>query len=98
MAFQLDWSQQASDDLREVVHYFSFRDPRIARSLATRIIERLEHAVKFPESGRIVPEKNDESIREVFLNPYRLVYHVDKSNGRVCVIRIWHASRGDPEI
>ena len=34
-------------------------------------VERLE---RFPESGRIVPEKNDPKVREIILGNYRIVY------------------------
>jgi len=36
-------------------------------------IGRLED---FPQSGRIVPEKNDPQIREIILGNYRIVYRV----------------------
>jgi len=36
-------------------------------------IGRLED---FPQSGRIVPEKNDPQIRDIILGNYRIVYRV----------------------
>jgi len=36
-------------------------------------VERLE---QFPQSGRMVPERNDSAIREILLGNYRIVYRV----------------------
>jgi plasmid stabilization system protein ParE len=38
-------------------------------------IERLEN---FPQSGRVVPEKNDPQIREILLGNYRIIYRLRK--------------------
>lgn len=97
MAFRVRWSEQAVKDLEDIVHFLSHRDPEIARSLAERIIERLEAAAEYPLSGRLVPEKNDPSIREVILTPYRLVYWVEENRQAISVVRIWHAARGTPQ-
>jgi len=66
--------------------------------MAERILDRVEHAAGFPRSGRAVPEKGDEDIREKLLSPYRIVYTVDESRNVLHVTRIWHAARGDPEL
>jgi toxin ParE1/3/4 len=98
MAFQLRWSKQAVEDLREIVQFISQDDPEAARSLAERIILRIEAAANFPFAYRPVPEKGDESIREIILKPYRLVYSIDTGNQLLHVVRIWHSARGTPKI
>lgn len=44
-----------------------------------------------PLRGRIVPEFRDDSIREIFVSSYRLVYIVRPS--RVLIIRFIHGAR-----
>ncbi|MEX2725736.1 MAG: type II toxin-antitoxin system RelE/ParE family toxin [Candidatus Sigynarchaeum springense] len=44
-----------------------------------------------PERGRIVPEKNDPSVREIFLKKYGVIYHV--SDEAVEILTILHGSR-----
>ena len=97
MAFRVRWSEQAAEDLKELVQYLSQYDPEVARSLAERIVARLDGAAAHPLSGRVVPEKADPAIREIILSPYRLVYFVEDDQEAISVVRIWHAARGTPE-
>jgi plasmid stabilization system protein ParE len=53
---------------------------------------------QFPELGRMVPEEQDENIREVILPPYRIVYLVFAETHVIAIARIWHGARGEPEI
>jgi plasmid stabilization system protein ParE len=55
-------------------------------------VERLS---TFPESGRMVPERNDPSIREVVVKPYRVVYRLKP--GLVEIATVFRASRMSPE-
>ena len=98
MAFQIIWSQTSVEDLKGIVQYIALDDPGAAAKLADRIIQRIETASELPFSNRAVPEKAEDSIREVILKPYRLIYQVDTNHEVVHVLRIWHAARGIPEI
>ena len=98
MAFGVRWSEPAAEDLKELVQFLSQYDTSVARSLAERIVARLDTAADHPFSGRVVPEKEDASIREIILSPYRLVYQVEEEEQVIFVVRIWHAARGIPEI
>ena len=41
--------------------------------------------------GRMVPEKKDPEIREVFLKKYRLVYHLRQE--AIEILTIYHSSQ-----
>jgi len=41
-----------------------------------RIVQGVERLASFPESGRVVPERNDPQLREVIVRPYRVVYRL----------------------
>jgi len=45
----------------------------------------------FPQSGRVVPEIGDDSLREVIHGNYRLVYRLH--NESVEVVTVYHAAR-----
>jgi plasmid stabilization system protein ParE len=55
-------------------------------------VERLQ---MFPESGRVVPERNEKEIREIIVRPYRIVYRVRP--GYVEIATVFRASRLFPE-
>ncbi len=46
---------------------------------------------RLPERGRVVPELNDPTIREVFVFKYRLLYEVGEN--RVTVVAFLHGAR-----
>jgi plasmid stabilization system protein ParE len=98
MAFKIIWSDTAGEDLKTIVFYIGLDNPAAAARLAARILNRIEIAAQFPRSIRVVPEKDSRNIREAILNPYRIVFSVDERRNILHVLRIWHASRGIPEI
>ena len=98
MAFQIIWSETASEDIKEIVRYIALDDPIAAANLADRILSRIEMAGNLPLSNRAVPEKNDKTVRESILKPYRLIYQVEDDRNAIHILRIWHASRGVPDL
>ena len=98
MAFHIIWSNTAVEDLKGIVQYIALDDPDPAAKLADRIIQRIETASELPFSNRAVPEKDDQSIREALLKPYRLIYQVDADRCMIHILRIWHASCGIPYV
>jgi len=84
--------------LKGIVQYIALDDRDAATNLAERIIQHIESASELPFSNRAVPEKAEESIREVILKPYRLIYQVDANRSIIHILRIWHAARGIPDI
>lgn len=98
MAFRIIWSETAGEDLKAMVFYIGLDNPVAAARLAARILGRIEAASQFPLSLRMVPEKNNRTIREALLNPYRIIFAVDEARRVLHVLRLWHAARGMPEI
>jgi plasmid stabilization system protein ParE len=53
---------------------------------------------KFPELGRIVPERNQPAIREIVVKNYRIIYRVRENEKIVEILRVWRGARGKPEV
>jgi len=98
MAFHLIWTRTAVEDLRGMAGFIAADNPDAARRLAEAILAKIERLPQYPTMGRIVPEKEDSTIRELILSPYRIIYQVDQEHNAIYVTRIWHAARGVPEI
>ncbi|MBV8780028.1 MAG: type II toxin-antitoxin system RelE/ParE family toxin [Phycisphaerae bacterium] len=91
MAHRLIWSPESLDDLDALAEYIA-RDSRIyAGRMVRRIREAAQHACRFPEIGRVVPEIERESVREIIVSPYRLIYSVESD--RISVIAVIHGAR-----
>ena len=98
MAYQIIWSLQARDDLREIVTFIAADNPTTAESFGFRLMSKVDGLANFPLIGRVVPEVGDENIREIILRPYRIIYRVIPAQQVVAVVRIWHGARGEPEV
>jgi plasmid stabilization system protein ParE len=61
-----------------------------ARFIA-RIIDASETLQQLPLIGRVVPEAEDETIRELLFQSYRIMYRVEAD--RVLILTVIHGSR-----
>lgn len=73
----LIWSPDAINDLDKISDYISLDSERYASVVVTRIISLAEEIVAFPMSGRIVPELEEENVREKFYKSYRIIYRIN---------------------
>jgi toxin ParE1/3/4 len=77
MAYKLIWSPASRDDLRDIVSFIS-RDSRLrAEAFGYRLISETDKLQSFPEIGRVVPEYVIQTIREIIVRSYRIVYRVE---------------------
>lgn len=75
---KLRWTNRARTDLIAIGRYIAQDNPVIARQWIKRLRERARKAAVRPLTGRMVPELQQEDIREVFVRNYRIVYRVRK--------------------
>lgn len=95
MDYRLTWTVTAFSDLRELVRYIARDDRRVAERFGSRIVSKVSDLASFPRIGRIVPEYQMDSIRQVLVPPYRIVYKIDDEAFLISIIRVWHGARGD---
>lgn len=88
------WSRMALRHLTAIHDYIAQNSPRYAQGMVDRITRRSEQLADFPQSGSVVPEYEDESVREVLEHPYRVIYRV--SGELVEVLAVVHGARQLP--
>lgn len=89
---QIQFSPSALDDLRDLLDYY--REQGVAETgqrIANELIDATESLADYPQMGRIVPEFDTPSLRELIRDPYRIVYRLDADC--ISVIRIWRNER-----
>jgi len=89
---ELNWTLGAIDDLDAIATYIANDSPKYAAIQVQKIRERARQITIFPRSGRIVPELEDESIRELIEGSYRLIYKI-VSDDCIDVLTVHHSSR-----
>ena len=77
------------EGLRE--YYFEEGVPDIGHDFVVAIFEHVETLLDHPDIGRVVPEFDQEHIRELIHSPFRIVYLRDDSS--IQIIRIWRSER-----
>jgi plasmid stabilization system protein ParE len=98
MDYQVTLSRSARSDIEDIVRYISVDDPDQALRFGASLIQHAKSLRQFPERGRVVPELGDESIREIIVKAYRIVYRLNHQKASIEVIRFWHAGRGNPDL
>ena len=89
---QVSITDSALGDLREIIKYYEDQlVPQVGRELVSKIIERIESLSDHPEIGRIVPEFENQNIRELVHPPFRIVYTTSESI--IFVVRVWRSER-----
>ncbi len=70
------WAEAALADLQAVEAYIARHSEQYARAKVERIFERSELLATQSRLGPVVPEYEDETLRELFVDPYRIVYRL----------------------
>lgn len=86
------WAERAIDDLTSIAEYSSRYSEKYASSIVSKLFNKVNILKKMPRIGRIVPEKNDEHIRELIEGNYRIIYEI-RGEDRVEVLMVHHSSR-----
>ncbi len=84
---KVNWTKLAIDDIYNVMEYLRHYSDKYAEAFADNIFQRAEILERFPRSGRIVPELENENIRELIYKAYRIVYIV-LEDGNVDILTI----------
>ncbi|MEW6039407.1 MAG: type II toxin-antitoxin system RelE/ParE family toxin [Pseudomonadota bacterium] len=88
---RVEWSDFARDDLDDLVRYISRDSAFYARRFGQKVVLATRRLREFPESGRMIPEAEDKSLREIIVQGYRVMYHLETD--RVLILAVMHGSR-----
>lgn len=88
---KIEWSPKSIKNLEEIAEYISQDSPLYAPVFIQKIINSVERLIDFPLSGRIVPEFNKDSIREIIFHNYRIVYRLKESY--IEIVLVTHGSK-----
>lgn len=88
----ISFSKSAIEDLESIQAYYIEQGvPQIGQAFVNAIVEHIDTLSAHPDIGRVVPEFNDELIRELIHAPFRIVYLRESKS--VNIIRVWRSER-----
>ena len=85
------WTESAKTDLRAIHDFIAHDSHYYAKKVVQDIRERTDGLNKLPKIGRIVPELNDDNVRELSLYSYRIIYEI-KSQA-IFILAVVHQRR-----
>ena len=91
MARRVVWSLPAWNKLEAAAEYIAKDSPRYAAALIGEARDAARSLRDFANRGRVVPEENDQTIRELFISSYRLIYRVTETE--VQILSFIHQAR-----
>jgi len=88
---RVGWTPEAQRTLEEVIEYIARDSEDGARRVLEQALSAAASLETLAERGRVVPERADPSIREIFVYPYRLMYQVTAD--AVSILAFIHGAR-----
>ena len=89
---EIIWTRSALHDLKQIHQYISEDSVFYADRFILKLISCTDILEKHPFSGRIVPEKEDKTIRELIEGNYRIFYQAEIEK-KVFILRIHHGAK-----
>jgi plasmid stabilization system protein ParE len=74
---KVTWAPSALDDIDSIAKYIAEDSAEMASLFVRRLMEATDRLQEFPLSGRMIPEIDDRSSREVSYGAYRIMYRVE---------------------
>lgn len=84
-------SKQAQTDMRRIYNYVYAESVQNADMLIEKFISKIDVLKVYPQSGKIVKEISNPSVREISVYKFRIIYRLYSKTVRI--ITIHHSSR-----
>jgi len=82
------WAPLARDQVADAFSYISVEQPAAALRWFDEIVDRTGSLSTFPDIGQVMPEAGRPEVREIYVEPYRLIYRRDPD--LVVIIGVFH--------
>ena len=93
---EIIWSPRSVADVEEIRAYIAADSTAYADLTARRLVAAVERLRMFPDSGRMVPERQSPDLREVLSGKFRIVYR--RKPAVVEIAAVFRGSREFPEL
>ena len=89
---KISLAESAIEDLEDILNYYSEQKvPHVGKRVVSQVLEDIECLKNQPDMGRIVPEFEQNRLRELIRPPFRIVYLRESS--KIRIVRVWRSER-----
>jgi toxin ParE1/3/4 len=86
------WTPRARNDLKAIYDYITQDAPINAKNVTQDILNKAATLANMPPlSGKVVREVSDESLREISIHSWRIIYHL--RDQQIYIITLVHKRR-----
>lgn len=89
---KIKWNDEAISDIDEIAEYIASESFAYAALQTELFFDRVENLKMNPFLGPIVPELNNEKVRQLVEGNYRIIYEI-KSNTIIEILCVIHGMR-----
>jgi len=86
------WTNHAKNQLRHIHDYIAQDSPLYARRVSETLVKKTIGLDELPRKGRMMPELNEDAVRELGLYSYRILYEI-KADNLIEVLAVIHKRR-----
>jgi toxin ParE1/3/4 len=91
VAFEVNWTEAALSELEDILEFIGRDSLHYTAVTEDTIHTTARNLARFPYRARIVPEFDNEEIREVFVFNYRLIFRI--AGQKVSILMVVHSAR-----
>lgn len=88
---KVTWAPLAEQQVAEAFAYIAAERPAAALKWFERVVIATESLSELPDQGRMVPEAQRQSVRELLVEPYRVVYF--RGDDGLLILTVQHERR-----
>ena len=78
--------EPAKADLQHIHDFIAEDSKQYARKVVNEMVEKTDILDATPQLGKVVPEINDDNVRELHLYSYRVLYEIKAPNIEVLAV------------
>ena len=98
MAFQVEWTDPAWENLKTIVNQIREDNPAAAERFADELLERTDRLSQFPRSAAVYVRRRGFEVRQFSYGNYRVFYRVRPRLQRVEILTVRHGARREPRL
>lgn len=88
----VSWTTHATNQLNLIHQHIAQESPLYARRVCEELVKKTVGLDELPRKGRMVPELNEDTVREISLYSYRILYQV-RPDSVIEVLALIHKRR-----
>ena len=86
------WTAHAKAQLRHIHNYIAQDSPLYANRVSQELVQKTVGLDELPRKGHMIPELNEDAVRELGLYSYRIIYEIKPKN-LIDVLAVIHKRR-----